>query len=204
VQIAGPGHRVFNNVIHDTNYAANEASPIAAGFNLPTTNGFLIAWNTIYNEYNPGLQAFLQERLKYEPDGLNLSEALALRVWELLFLHGRKLHEFDPALGDFAVFLNQSAKKEIHNYFRSKLRRRIPIEEEFPNHPIFDPHAVDLDTNLLREEFESMLTPHDKAFFRTFLLGKPAEQDQPKLSASNYRLIKYRILMIFREFMMSK
>ncbi|MBI3934880.1 MAG: hypothetical protein HY316_09310 [Acidobacteria bacterium] len=55
VQIAGPGHHVFNNVIHDTNYAANEASPIAAGFNLPTTNGYLIAWNTIYNAGRHGI-----------------------------------------------------------------------------------------------------------------------------------------------------
>jgi hypothetical protein len=55
VQIVGPGQRVVNNVIHDTDYAANEASSIAAGFNSPTTTGFLIAWNTVYNTARHGI-----------------------------------------------------------------------------------------------------------------------------------------------------
>ncbi len=54
VQVAGTSHRVFNNVIHDTDYAATEASPIAAGYNTLTT-GFLIAWNTVYNTAKHGI-----------------------------------------------------------------------------------------------------------------------------------------------------
>jgi uncharacterized protein (TIGR03437 family) len=54
VTVIGDGQRVFNNVIHDADYTANDASPVAVAFYNPLSR-FLIAWNTIYNSGSQGI-----------------------------------------------------------------------------------------------------------------------------------------------------
>jgi uncharacterized protein (TIGR03437 family) len=67
VAVLGNGHRVFNNVIHDANYAGGYTSPIASA-SLPTDHA-MIAWNTIYNAgrfgilYSSGGSTFTNGRI---------------------------------------------------------------------------------------------------------------------------------------------
>jgi uncharacterized protein (TIGR03437 family) len=51
----GDNPRVFNNVIHDVDYAGSEAAPIALSFYEPPVNHFLLAWNTLYDSGNSGI-----------------------------------------------------------------------------------------------------------------------------------------------------
>jgi hypothetical protein len=51
----GDNPRVFNNVIHDVDYAGSEASPIALSFYEPPVNHFVLAWNTLYNSGRQGI-----------------------------------------------------------------------------------------------------------------------------------------------------
>jgi uncharacterized protein (TIGR03437 family) len=46
VAIMGDGHRVFNNLIYDVDYAGTQASAIVTGRYQPPANRFMIAWNT--------------------------------------------------------------------------------------------------------------------------------------------------------------
>jgi uncharacterized protein (TIGR03437 family) len=51
----GDGPRVFNNVIHDVDYAGSQAAPIALSFYEPAVNRFLLAWNTLYDSGDGGI-----------------------------------------------------------------------------------------------------------------------------------------------------
>src|SRR5579862_790797 len=55
VLINGSGHRVFNNIIHDTGYGSvAETELIKSGF--APSEGVIIGWNTIYNTSRSGIQ----------------------------------------------------------------------------------------------------------------------------------------------------
>ena len=47
--LQGTGNRVFNNVIHDTDYVTTDAAPVFAGTSESLLMQQLIAYNTIYN-----------------------------------------------------------------------------------------------------------------------------------------------------------
>src|SRR4029079_16751782 len=47
VVVAGSGHRVINNVVHDANYAGGYPAPIGTAYSPAT--GVFIGWNTVYN-----------------------------------------------------------------------------------------------------------------------------------------------------------
>src|SRR4029450_8656248 len=47
VAVAGVGHRVFNNVVHDADYVGGYPAPIASAYK--PTSDTIISWNTVYN-----------------------------------------------------------------------------------------------------------------------------------------------------------
>lgn len=51
----GDSPRIFNNVIHNVDYAGSEASPIALSFYEPAVDRFILAWNTLYNSGHQGI-----------------------------------------------------------------------------------------------------------------------------------------------------
>lgn len=151
------------------------------------------AWDRLYDQYQEALLGMIRS-LVGPSTPAELADEIAARVWySLVQDDGRRLDRFDPVLGrPLASYLAALVRREVSHYFRSERRRRAR-EQRVGEAARRDSTNDSANTHVLMDEFTRTLTPKEREFLETDLLGSVPDDGRPPLSDANKWQLSYRV-----------
>ena len=158
------------------------------------------AWDQLYDQFHDALLRMIRALIGADTPG-ELADEIAARVWYLLVQDDRRhLARFDPAMGrPFASYLAALARREISRYFRTE--RRLRLREQHAGEARKHTANESLNAQMLMAEFTKTLTPKEREFLETSLLGSEPNSDRPTVSDANRWQLSHRVRRKLKSFL---
>ena len=136
--------------------------------------GEVAAWEELYQRHHHGLLTAIQGMFGSRPPDANLTEEIAARVWYAVVANNAQLLDrFDVSRGcRLATYLAMIAKSEASSLFRSERRRR-KREKTVSRRELKAIRSEETESGIEWREFLLALTPREREFLNSFLIGRP-------------------------------
>ncbi len=146
------------------------------------------AWRQLYERYIPHVQARTRKALG--PWGRNapLVEDIAHEVLVSLWVDDcQRLRLYDARRSRLATFLGVQTGRVIRDRVRQLVLQQA-VEEPLGDRNPVEPNPIVWAEGVLLEEIAARLTPRERAFFETCLLGKANAESGPFSSANAWKM----------------
>jgi hypothetical protein len=148
----------------------------------------------LWRRHQNALLGWIHRRLGAGAARGDLGEEIAARVWaSLCYNDRRRLHQFDPARGDFPAYLIGMAEAEVCLLHRRKGRGSQAREVGPVGHDVADGPTSCLSPEALLEDCQQALTERERWFVSVHLVGIPGNGPTDRLSACAFRKLKQRV-----------
>jgi hypothetical protein len=152
------------------------------------------AWRQLHHRYYGPLLRWVTRRLSTHAYRGVSAEDIAAAVWEALWTdHGRRLRAYDSSRASFATYLRMLARARLRLLFRRHPLGFAAREVALGERDLADEQAVGLSFEALLEDFLPLLTPRERWFLLTHLLGGDGTSPEGRLSPDSYWKLRQRI-----------